>query len=187
MAFYLRRKLSDTDAAKAAERVGEFFGKLEGEIDWSDALVDAWGMSVRQTYVPRARSVDARQVLDPALRSARIPTQIEVDADFAEGSLSADPLELALAIPCLLENAAEAAGKGVRRGRASSDGYRIVIENDGQPFPEPKSAGALLQSEKPGHLGVGLRMVRRIAARYESSFSVHSPESGARLCLEIPI
>jgi signal transduction histidine kinase len=187
MAFYLRRKLSDTDSARADERIGEFFGKIEGEIEWIGELIDAWGARVKQTYVPRARSVGAAQVLELALQSARLPAQVQVDAEFGEGSLSGDPLELALAIRCLLENAAEAAREKVSlKGRASPGGYRIVIENDGRPFSEPKGTGTLLHSEKPGRLGLGLRMVRRIAARYGSSLSVDSQESGARLCLEIP-
>jgi nitrogen fixation/metabolism regulation signal transduction histidine kinase len=187
MAFYVRRKISDTETAKADERIGEFLGKIESEIEWIDELIDAWGNSVRQAYLPATRRVSASEVLGLALRSARLPAQIRIEADFAEGSLSGDALELALAIRCLLENAAEAATARVSfRGVSAGETYRVVIENDGEAFREPARRGPELQSDKPGHLGLGLRVVRRIAARYGSSLKVDSPESGARLCLEIP-
>lgn len=187
MAFYLRRKLADSDVAKSDQRISEFLEKIEGEVEWIDELIDAWGKSVRRTHAPLPQRVSAPEVLGLALRSARFPGQIEVEADFAEGSFSGDALELALAVRCLLENAAEAAEKRVSvKGLNAGETYRVVVENDGEAFREPPRVGPLLQSEKAGHLGLGLRVVRRIAARYGSSLEVGAPEIGARLCLEIP-
>jgi nitrogen fixation/metabolism regulation signal transduction histidine kinase len=187
MAFYLRRKLSESEEARSDRRIVEFLEKIEGEVEWIDELIEAWGRSVRRTHAPEPREVSAQEVLGLALRSARFPRQIEIEADFAEGSFSGDALELALAVRCLLENAAEAArGRVSVKGLNANGAYRVVVENDGAPFREPARAGSLLHSEKPGHLGLGLRVVRRIAARYGGSLEVDAPEVGARLCLEIP-
>lgn len=187
MAFYLKRKLMGSEVTRADPRVEAFLGLIESEIIEIDELLETWSESVRQVYVPEARRCAASEVLGLALKAARLPPSIDVETEVAEGELSGDPLELALAVRCLLENAAEAAEARVTmRGLPQGASYRVEIENDGEPLRETAPRGVALSSQKPGHLGLGLRVVRRIASRYGSSLKIEAPKTGTRICWELP-
>jgi K+-sensing histidine kinase KdpD len=187
MTFYLQRKLENSEIASSDPRVGAFLRKIEAEIRCIDELIENRRPRAGRTFAAWNGCARAGEVLELALRTARIPATVDVEADFAEGSLKADALELAMAIRCLLENAAETARARISlTGQVSGDAYRVVVENDGDPSREP-GAGALPSEEEP--LRLPLRVARRIAARYGSSLSFDSPvdSARARVCLQIPI
>jgi signal transduction histidine kinase len=104
------------------------------------------------------------------------PDGVAVDGPASGALLSAriEAGELELALACLLANAFEAAAPAeghtarVRCEREGLETLRIEIAHDG-PAPEDDTRDRMFDpffSTKPGRLGLGLNIVRRIAGRW---------------------
>src|SRR5206468_4106139 len=93
---------------------------------------------------------------------------------------------------CLLENASEAmASKGRLVLSASRKENRVhILVTDEGPGILPEMQEQLLAAfytTKPGHIGLGLNVARRIALRYEGSLTFAPVERGACVSLSFPV
>jgi len=107
--------------------------------------------------------------------------------------VSGDALEVELAVLCLIENAIDAGSNTVGVQCAMNDAGRVVVEivDDGCGLIGGADRRALepFFSTKPGRLGVGLNIVKRVAFRVEGKLELAprpDGERGARAALLIP-
>jgi signal transduction histidine kinase len=145
---------------------------------------------------PMPPALDARATL--AAVASRMPAPAGVSVEIpGEGpvSIHIDGPDLELAVACLLANAYDAvsATGGPIRLRCEQDGpqnIRIDVEQDGAPM------GAKVRqrvfepffSTKPGHLGVGLNVARRIAGRWGGTLELATEQSkGVVSTLSLPV
>ena len=107
-------------------------------------------------------------------------------------SVAGDETLLALAMAHLLRNALEATAAGGRApvlsGATSGDTALVQVRDWGPGLrtTNPKLLFKLMQSTKPGHRGVGLITVERIARLHGGELRFESPGEGAVVTLALP-
>jgi signal transduction histidine kinase len=178
--FFLRRRVEATDVFRADARMEKFFGLIDESVVAIGGLLDA----------PRSRgaSVDLCDAAALAVGTARTGEHaVTFETSIEAAGASADPREIAVAIRCLLENAAEATEPGgVVRLRIEPGPELVVVEVvDGGPevevslelFSRPS------YTTKPGHAGLGVNVAARIAKRHGGalSYARHAGRTTARL------
>ncbi len=109
--------------------------------------------------------------------AAPSPTWVDADAD-----------ELTIAIVALIENALEAGDGPVEvRCWGSQSLARVEVIDHGQGFVEAPEDAPALWSDKPGRIGLGLRIVRRIARRWGGEFELKREGDRTVAHLELPL
>jgi len=191
LSYFVRRKLSSEVAPERDPRVNDFLSKIESEVQRTDDLIDAWSTSVqtlRSSAVVRTSVADWVRL---ALDSARVPVGagVEFTAPSEAIEVEGDREMLAFALRCLLENAAEAAGAGRVRIVALRDANlcHVSVTDHGPGIADPVRCLERFETTKPGHLGLGLCMARRIALRFGGELVIGSPQTGAEVSLVVPI
>lgn len=192
-AFFIRRKAAREQAFRDDPRVGQFLDVIDEEAIAASALVDGV-IDANASLRRRPMSASARECVLTAAACARIAEHgIRVDVDAAEGVVELDPAELALAVRCLVENAAESMpGGGVvtLRGSAVGARYRIEVGDTGTGVPEAEREAITRPffTTKPGRLGLGLNIAGRVARRYFGTLTLgHGAPSGTLACIELPL
>lgn len=191
MSYFVRRKLAVEVVAERDPRVPEFLAKVEGEVQRTDDLIDAWGNSLQALRSSEVRRVRAADCVRLAIDCARLGAGVSVEV-----SSSNEPLEIetdletfAFALRCLLENAGEAMGSGGVSVTVARDADQCIftVTDRGPGFDNPLRSLERFESNKPGHLGLGLCMARRIASRFGGDLAIGDPELGAQVSLLVPI
>jgi signal transduction histidine kinase len=131
------------------------------------------------------RTVAERAQQEPGLGSARLEGDtwpvVHGDEDL-----------LALALVHLLRNAVEATNAGAPAPSVSAtrgeDGIALTVRNWGAGLPtsNPKVLLRLFHSTKPGHRGVGLVTVERVARLHGGTLEFATLPDGARVTLRLP-
>lgn len=192
-AFYLRRRSEKSPLWEEDPRFPRFFGLIENEIQAAETQ-----LAEQASTAELLSRVPAPQLLEAGVRrglaAAAIPAGLPVEAEFAQ----TDPTrvwepEIALLTRCLAANAVEAmagcADPHLRVRTRSEDGRaRLHVADAGPGIPASATAGALqpFRSDKPGHAGVGLNVVRRIVQRYGGEMELGEAEDGG-LAVEIAL
>jgi signal transduction histidine kinase len=100
------------------------------------------------------------------------------------------PEELAQALRCLLDNAAEAGGgRPVRLRLEESEGQvSVCVEDEGPGFPAGWRAFRPFRSTRPGHDGLGLYFCKTLVERNGGSIRILPPlDSGALVQLSFRV
>ena len=190
-AFYVRKRVEKEAAAllEKDKRVALFLEMIGKELEGADQLISDRIPSIGND--PEAALIDVAPAVDDALAALPIAPGVTVRRADKGVAVLADRGELAVALFCLLENALEsvtAAGGCVAIG-AIARGDRIAIEiaDDGPGLAfEPTRALEQFVSSKPGRLGLGLPIARRIATRAHGTLELaRAGERGARATLEL--
>jgi len=126
------------------------------------------------------------------MASARLPSSVGLELSppaSEELELDAERDVLAFAVRCLIENSAEAVGTGLVRVslERAVDQCRVTVSDNGPGIADATGCLERFETTKPGHLGLGLCMARRIASRLGGDLVIGSPESGAQVSLVVPI
>jgi signal transduction histidine kinase len=109
--------------------------------------------------------------------AAPSPTWVDADAD-----------ELTIALVALVENALEASdGPVVVRCSGAESLARLEVIDRGTGFEDPPEDAPALWSDKPGRLGLGIRIVRRIARRWGGELELVRDGAETRARLELPL
>ena len=190
LAFFVRRKLGAEVVVERDPRVPEFLCKIEGEVQRADELMEGWSSRLRGSD-EEARAVTLADAVQLAVSSARLPDSVTFEVGVPGGPLEVGAkLEaLALATRCLIENAGEARGPGVVRVSAErvGDQCRITVSDQGPGISDSSRKLERFATTKPGHLGLGLCMARRLVARFAGELVIGSPEVGAEVSLVFPV
>jgi signal transduction histidine kinase len=192
LSFFVRRKLATEVVPDRDPRVPEFLVKIENEVSRTDEVIEAWSTRVQEIRPRRSERVRVADCLRLAMDSARLPSSVglELAATSAEDlELDAERDVLAFAVRCLIENSAEAMGSGLVRVGAhrAADQCRVTVSDHGPGIADAARCLERFETTKPGHLGLGLCMARRIASRFGGDLVIGSPESGAEVSLVVPI
>lgn len=187
--YFLRHKLEGSEAANADPRVREFFALCERTLDEASDLVGK-RLNLDHLFAARTGRVLLLEAAEAARAAARLPpaVTVELGGDGAAAA-TADPSELALAIRCLLENAAEV-GPGVVRleVRRSDTAVEVLVSDQGPGLSESGRSMATepLRTTKPGHVGLGLNIADRIARRYGGALAFHPAPAGVTVAISLP-
>ena len=193
LAFFVRRKLSGEVAPQRDPRVDEFLNKIEGEVQRTDEVIEAWSTRSQAVRTPDARRVRISDCVGLAARTARLPISLGVELPASSESdgleVEADAETLAFAVRCLIENAGEASAAGSVRVAAEriANDCRVTVIDHGPGIADPARCLDRFQTTKPGHLGLGLCMARRIVTRLGGELVFGNPETGAEVSLVMPI
>lgn len=191
LSYFVRQKLTAEVSSERDPRVPAFLAKVESEVQRTDDLIEAWGLSVYGLRASELLRVSVADCVRLAVDCARLPAEVSVEVQLPKEPLwvEADLEMLALALRCLLENAAEAVGSGsiwVSVERQASQ--CILTVTDGGPgFSDKVRHFERFESTKPGHLGLGLCIARRIAARLGGDLAIGEPDVGAQVSLLVPV
>jgi signal transduction histidine kinase len=191
LSYFVRRKLAAEVVAERDPRVPEFLTRVEGEVQRTDDLIDAWGVSIQGLRSSEVRRVPAVDCVRLAIECARLPASVGVEVTSTSGPLEieADLEMLALALRCLLENAGEAAGTGSVgiAAQREADQCIFIVTDRGPGFDNPSRSLERFESSKPGHLGLGLCIARRVASRLGGDLTIGNPDFGAQVSLLVPM
>jgi signal transduction histidine kinase len=188
-AYYLSQRAAQAGIGASDPRFTAFLQLIDEQVAGCDQLLcdKASFADVYPRRVGRVR-LGACAERAAALSRAASPVSITVED---EGEVEADPDELALAIRCLIENAAEASEAGGRVDVAvRREGERRVVEvRDQGPGIAEASWERLLEplhTTKQGRLGLGLNVADRVAHRYGGALGLRPAERGACVTLALP-
>lgn len=191
LAFFVRRKLGTEENPERDPRVNEFLLKIENEVQRTDEVIEAWTSRVQGVRPAGLEVIRAANGVRLAAECARLPASVTLVSNIADETLliEGDAQTLAVAVRCLLENSAEAAG--VREVHLSLqrelDNCVVSVRDDGPGILEPQKCLERFESTKPGHLGLGLCMARRITTRSGGDLIIGTPAKGAEVTLRIPL
>lgn len=189
MAYFVNKRFAKSEAAPKEPRVAEFLGKIESEVQWTDDLIEAWFVALQAVHTSRVEAVEAAEVVKLARGASRVDPAVAIEVRCEDALIEADLRDLALAVRCLIENAAEATtdGKVSVEAVVESATFCITVKNEGPVIPDGPRGWQRFQSTKPGHLGLGLCVARRAAQRFGGKLVFGSPASGADVSLILPL
>ncbi len=191
--FFLKRKLDGQPVWREDVRVPRFFQIMESELAAADEIMMS-GMS-EVLSEPQPERVDVAAVVRAALEMRPAPAGVALSSEIAPGQhqVSAAGDELSVAIRCLVDNAVEAVapsgGAVVIRWAPFHAGFSVIeVVDDGLGFErgDPVPWMAPFASTKPGHLGLGLAVVRRVASRAGGTLELTTPGRGVRAAIAVP-
>jgi signal transduction histidine kinase len=191
-ASFIRKRLGKTETWQGDPRLETFADVIDKEIAEANAMLSD-AMDLRRLFARAIERVDAARCLEVATGAARVPNtcRFSTQADAAE--VNVDATELALALRCLLENAAEAsaepAGEVLVSVHASGGKVAIAVSDAGPGIAPDRLADAFrpFATTKDGHAGLGLNIARRVAMRYGGSLEIApGPTGGLRALLTLP-
>jgi signal transduction histidine kinase len=167
--YYLMRQAQKTELWKSDPRMEAFFQLIERELTSAEELLShRVPLSGREQRGP----VRLRQAVALALSRLRIPDSIRVERSWHElDVVEANEEDLALLARCLLDNAVEAMPQGgvLQVRTLPGEGRAVILEvTDRGPGMSPeqrKQAFEPFMTTKPGHSGLGLCIVQRLALR----------------------
>ena len=181
-------QMSDETAARAAQDL----------LDNIQAYVKAASRRLEVTFLPSTpptpRAVDVAAVLRSLVERMPAPRGVVLEGPGSEPLLlRVDEDELELGLACLLTNAYDALTEGGRVRLRCSEGpaetIRIDVEHDGAPLGS-KARSRVFEpffSTKPGRLGLGLNIARRIAGRWGGTVELQAgPSRGVVSTLSLP-
>ena len=183
--FYLKRKSEKTELWNEDRRFPLFFDLIEKEIAGAEELL-AEEASAVDVMTRQLESQSLEVGVRRGLAGICIPATVDLKSEFAEKfARTLWAPEIALLTRCLVQNAVEAMSETSRaririRTRSDGDGTRLTVEDSGPGIPTEAIASAMqpFRSQKPGHLGIGLNVARRIAQRYDATLTLGEAEGG---------
>ena len=195
--FFLKRKLEGQAIWRDDVRVPRFFQIMESELSAADQI-----MTARMTETLSERQgepVDVAAVVRAAVEMRAPPAGVALTNETSDGQHEVWAIgdELAIAVRCLLDNAVEAILAGNHDGSGAitirclpaRHGFAVIeVADDGPGFEQsdPTPWLAPFASTRPGHLGLGLNVVRRVAARAGGSLELTTPARGVRAAISVP-
>lgn len=188
--FYLMRRMQKTDAWTADPRVETFFQLIEKELAAAEQVLSQRAPPEAGDKKARCRPRDAAQA---ALDETPLPEGVTVERDWAEsGQVPLAVEDLALLVRCLLDNALEAMPKGGTLAVRTRDlenhggGVALRVEDTGEGLPAEAYSRAFepFFTTRPGHAGLGLSIVHRMALRHGWKVELTARPAGGT-CVEI--
>jgi signal transduction histidine kinase len=181
-------QMSDETAARAAQ---DLLDNIQAYVKMASRRLE---ITFLPTTPPVPRAVDVPATLRSLVQRMPKPEGVEVEGPEPEPlSLRIEEDELELALACLLTNAYDALAQGgrvrLRCAEGPAETIRIDVEHDGAPLGS-KARSRVFEpffSTKPGRLGLGLNIARRIAGRWGGTVEIQAgPSRGVVSTLSLP-
>ncbi|WP_163997636.1 sensor histidine kinase [Pyxidicoccus caerfyrddinensis] len=180
--FYLMRQMKKTEVWNTDPRVEIFFQLIEKELTSAEELLSKRSPPAVGGPKPHCRPSEA---VERALSQANVPGGVRVQRELTEkAEVALDREDLAVLVGCLVDNAVEAMPRGgtltVRTKDLEDDGVSLRVEDTGEGLaPEAYSrAFEPFFTTKPGHAGLGLSIVHRVALRHGWQVDVGAGANG---------
>jgi signal transduction histidine kinase len=181
----LEEELGGAEAPDALRRIRR-------ELDHLGAVVNSF-LAFAREQPSRREVVEARALVEPVLACVRAGSDARIDLEIEPGArtLTVDPELARAAVQNVVQNAAQAAPRGVVAVsvRAEGDGVCIEVADDGPGM----SADVLRQAFRPFYTtrargtGLGLALVRKTMERHDGRVTIDSePGAGTRVRLHFP-
>jgi signal transduction histidine kinase len=203
--FYLMRKVKKTELWEADARVPQFFGLIEESVVGADDIVEQ-RLQLAALHPRAPAQVSLRACVERALACSRVAAGVRFELEVQDVHVEADADELALAVRCVLENAAEASPEGgvrvvsgastaapISRGsdagelQPASHELRVIDGGAGIPEAARQDVTRAFFGDKPGHAGLGLTMAARIVRRYGGEITFGGVPGSAEVVLTLPL
>ncbi len=161
--FYVRRRVEKEagDLLQRDERVAKMFDLSNGELGAAEAIL--------AERLPRLADIAIETFpVDRAIACALPHADARVATTPSDLVARASELELAVAVLCLIENAVDAGASQIDvRAAAEGDHVVVMVHDDGGGLDEEtaRRAPEPFFSTRPGRLGLGLPIVKRVATR----------------------
>jgi signal transduction histidine kinase len=171
-------------------RFEKFFAMIQEQLEIAEKMMTEHP-AFHRIYEPEPKPVSAAAILDTAVTEAALGAGVTVARGAVEDAqLVVDPAELALAVRCLIENAAEAnAGRGAVHvsGRSSPAGYVFVVADEGPGLSEERFRVLMrpFETTHPDARGIGLSIARRVALRYGGTLRLSESAAGTTVHLVV--
>lgn len=182
-ATYIRRKVGASDAWTADPRIDMFYQMLESELEDANDLLEPREL-LTHVFVREIAPSSAAACVQTAIDSAHLPPRVSVRSEAAAGTVNVDARELALAVRCLLVNAGEAGASVHVVGRVHDTSYLLEVSDSGRGPAHGASIDKMTEpffTTKPGHVGLGLNVAKRIAHRYGGKLTLATRDEGGLL------
>jgi signal transduction histidine kinase len=189
-AFYLKRRVSQTELWSSDARVQQFFALIDDSVAHADKLLVAkFGAATAQGG--KAAPVRGATALALAVASARIAPGIHFEASVEDADVYVDAEELALAVRCLLESAAYSLsrpGLVQVKAAATAAGYRIEISPWTEAsFGGPRDDISPGQRWEEGGDALGVHIAARVARCYGGSLDEAPASEAGSVSLTLPL
>lgn len=178
--YFLRKKLvaEGTTGTAPLPSIERMWDALDTQATVSERRLEP------EVGEPIAASTYIPDLLAAAARSAPVPVHLP-QKDLPSARVDGNPVELEIAVACLIGNAAEASrGESVIIDARPAAGDRLELAvldgGEGLRVPEEEAMRRFF-STKPGHLGLGLNVAQRIAGRCGGNVAL-APRPGVRGC-----
>ena len=190
-AYYLMRQTQKVELWKADPRMETLFQLIDSELDSAEELLSAQVLTGLEEQGGQLRLCD---VAERALARVAIPPSLRVERTWQEqGLVEAEGERLMLLIRCLIENAVEAMPDGgtlaVRTMRGEGGRLLLEVSDTGPGIPEEQRKRVFepFMTTKPGHAGLGLCIVQRMALRHHAWVELKPGEPvGTRVMVSFP-
>jgi signal transduction histidine kinase len=190
-AYYLMRQTQKAELWKADPKMEMLFQMIDSELASAEELLSARGVTGPEEQSGRLRLCD---VAERALAHVPIPASLRVELTWQEqGLVEAEGERLMLLIRCLIENAVEAMPSdgtlAVRTVRGEGGRLLLEVSDTGPGIPEEQRERVFepFMTTKPGHAGLGLCIVQRMALRYRAWVELKPGEPvGTRVTVSFP-
>ncbi len=185
----MQRKLLREEYPERDPRVDEFLTKIGVEVQRTDEVMDAWSARVQAA---RALSLGPTQVTSAvrlAIECLRVPAEISLALAPAAETLLVDGDLQTLAVGCPLPARKRERSQRLRLGQRGARG-RSLRRDRRRPRDRhwrSQTVAERFETTKPGHLGLGLWVARRIATRSGGELTISRPERGTEVRLRIPL
>ena len=181
-------QMNDESAARAAQ---DLLDNIQAYVKMASRRLE---ITFLPSTAPTPRPIDVPAVLRALVKRMPAPEGVELEGPGEKAlvlRMEEDELELALA--CLLTNAYDALTQGgrvsVRCAEGPAETIRVDVEHDGAPLGS-KARSRVFEpffSTKPGRLGLGLNIARRIAGRWGGTVELQAgPARGVVSTLSLP-
>jgi signal transduction histidine kinase len=188
--YYVRRRVEALaqDLIEQDARVPIFLGLTASELDAADRLI-----ADRLPQLPErpAGTVGLGAVIAAVAEYVELPAGVALSTPSTALLAFGDPDEFGVALVCLIENAAEslAATGGTIAIACDRDGDHVMVSvGDDGPGIAPDVLAHVFDggfTTKPGQLGLGLNIVRRIASRARGTVELSAKGRGVCATLRL--
>jgi signal transduction histidine kinase len=189
----LRRRLNERYPAATGDLdIRALLDDLDGRVISAGDRIPHRGLPPPERERP---GVPVSAAVLPLIDAAEACAGVRVQWDGGGRQARIDPEELQVAVACLLENAVDAVqakGRGVVAVSSPDGGENqaiLEIADDGEGLT-PEAGAKLFEaffSTRPGRLGLGLNVARRLARRWGGEVTVAPrPPHGTRVRLVLP-
>ncbi|MFO0589628.1 MAG: hypothetical protein U0441_18970 [Polyangiaceae bacterium] len=191
--FFLRRKVSGTEAWRSDARVGEFFKAIEEQLDRATHNVDPERLSER-LFTRDVAPTELAACVRLAVEQTHVDPSVQLTVDVVDCPVEVDAREIAFAIRCLIENAEDAMPEGGRieiLGGPSPSGATalLLVRAKGPGFSPPSPSRQSQVPAPPGEdpILLGLTMAGRVCRRYGGRVAVQPADEGSLIELTLPL
>jgi signal transduction histidine kinase len=188
--YFIRRRVEDTEPWLRDSRVPTFFQLIGDQLADVEKLLSERAM-FGHLFGGEASPVRVGVAVGEEIGRMSVVPGVSIDLSLEDTRevLAIGP-EIGLLVHCLVQNAIEATRPGgkvtVTTRDAVADHVCLRVKDTGPGFElDPAEAMRPMRSTKLGHVGVGLKIARRIAERYEGTLTIGPNDGGA--CVEVSL